>query len=278
MQAPRALGDDFSMRAVVLDANGCFTSTPHQWKIDNLHFADGQTHAGQPTIDLAGKLSVPTADFADATFEVIATAAGRSAKASIQATSPANYEAMLAGVRPRAAGRARRGGGRHPRDGVDRRDRRPRRGRCGQAPRDSLLGVIGALGVLLGVVAFVGIRRSRKGKAFERAAEEAAHAERMREFEDQKRAREEKHAAQMQAHLDSVKGTADGRRGDGRRARRRAGAGVILPLDARREPRRPRRTRPFDSNRLVPVARHENMMMGPAGGVCPTCKRGSIRG
>ncbi|MGH7434202.1 MAG: hypothetical protein ACRENE_00840 [Polyangiaceae bacterium] len=264
------LGDDFSMRAVVLDANGCFTSTPIQWKVDNLHFADGQTHGGQPSVDAAGKLSVPSSDFADATFDVVATAAGRSAKASIQATSPANYEAMLAqsGLGPQGesseAAVAILATG-----SIGATDARAEDG-AGKR-RAIFIAVIGGMVVLLGVVAFIGIRRSRKGKAFEQAAEER-HAERLRDFEDQKRVREEKHAAQMQAHLDSVKKAQDA--AAAMAAARSSGPGPVFCPSCRREFPAATTYCPFDSNKLVPVAGHENMMMGPGGGVCPTCKRG----
>jgi hypothetical protein len=264
------LGDDFSMRAVVLDASGCSTSTPIQWTIANLHFADGQAHGGQPSVDAAGKLTVPSADFADATFEVVATAAGRSAKSAIQATSPTNYEAMLAqsGLGPQGesseAAVAILATG-----SIGATDSRAEDG-AGKR-RAIFIGVIVGLGALLGVVAFVGVRRSRKGKAFEHAAEER-HAERLREFEDQKKQREEKHAAQMQAHLDSVKKAQDA--AAAMAAARAAGPGPVFCPSCRREFPAATTFCPFDSNKLVPVAGHENMMMGPGGGVCPTCKRG----
>jgi hypothetical protein len=264
------LGDDFSLRAVVLDANGCFTSTPIQWTIASLHFQDGQPHGGQPTVDATGKLSVPSADFSDATFEVVATAAGRSAKATVQATSPANYEAMLAqsGLGPKgerdepsvailATGSIGAADSRAE-DGAGKR-------------RTIFIAVIGGLTALLAVIAFIGVRRARRGKMFEQAAEER-HADRLREFEDQKRDREEKHAAQMRAHLESVKKAQDA--AAAMAAARSSAVGAVFCPSCRREFPAATTYCPFDSNRLVAVAGHENMMMGPAGGICPTCKRG----
>ncbi len=130
--------------------------------------------------------------------------------------------------------------------------------------------VIGGMVVLLGVVAFNGIRRARRGKAFEQAAEER-HAERLREFEDQKRVREEKHAAQMKAHPRTAKKAQDA--AAAMAAARNSGPGpVFRPVVPARVPAATTYC-PFDSNKFVPVAGHENMMMGPGGGVCPTCKR-----
>jgi hypothetical protein len=263
------LGDDFAFRAVVLDENGCFTSTPIQWTVASVRFQDGQPHVALPAIDATGKLTVPSADFADASFDVVATAAGRSAKASVQATSPANYEAMLAqsGLDPKgerdepsvailATGSIGASDVRAE-DGAHRR-------------RTIFIAVIGGLTAVLGLVAALGIRRARKGKMFEQAAEER-HAERLREYEDQKREREEKHAVQMRAHLESVKRTQEARAAMAERA---GTAGPVFCPSCRREFPGATTYCPFDSNRLVAVAGHENLMVGPAGGVCPTCKRG----
>jgi hypothetical protein len=263
------LGDAFSLRAVVLDENGCFTSTPIQWTIASLRFQDGQAHGGQPSVDAAGKLTVPSVDFSDATFDVIATAAGRSAKASVQAASPANYEAMLAqsGLGPNGesdqASVAILATGSIGATDVRAEDGAGRR-------RTIFVSVIGGLTALLAVVAFIGVRRARRGKLAEQAAEER-HAERLREFEEQKREREEKHASQMRAHLESVKKAQDA--AAAMAVARNSGGPVFCP-SCRREFPAGTTYCPFDSNRLVAVAGHENLMMGPAGGVCPTCKRG----
>src|ERR1019366_2796308 len=88
-------GDTFGFWAVVVDASGCPTGTAIQWALGAMQFKEGQAHARVPTIDAAGKLAMP-ADCPDATFEVVATAAGRSARASVDVTSPANYEALVA--------------------------------------------------------------------------------------------------------------------------------------------------------------------------------------
>ncbi len=93
----------------------------------------------------------------------------------------------------------------------------------------------------------------------------------MREYEEQKREREAQHAAQMHAHLESVKRAAGGR---GRQAARASTAGPVFCPSCRREFPGATTYCPFDSNRLVAIGGHENLMIGPAGGICPTCKRG----
>jgi hypothetical protein len=242
------VGDLFGFRAVVVDGAGCPTGTPIQWAIGALRFKDGQAHTGGPAIDGSGKVSTPP-DCADATFDVVATAAGRSARSSVDVTSPANYEALLAG------------------SGLDRNGER-------DEPAVALLatGSIGvvALAIALGIVAAIGIRRSRKARAVERAAEER-HAERMREFEAKKRDREEAHAAQLRAHFESV---ANAQQAAEEAAARGVDTGPMFCPSCRREFSGGGAYCPFDSNRLVAIEGHRDLMVGPSGGVCPTCRRG----
>jgi hypothetical protein len=261
------LGDEFTFRALVVDAIGCGTGTPIQWSVANVRFPDGQLHAAQPAIDASGRLSVPSADFADATFDVVAAAAGRSTRASVQAVAPANYEALLAQSGLDANGERAEpavailatgslgGSDVRAEDGAHRR-------------RLAFIVVVGALVVLLGIVAAIGARRAKKGRQFERAAEER-HSVKLREFEREKRDREDRHAAQMRAHLESV-----ARAQQAASSMREAASGPMFCPSCRREYPPGTTYCPFDSNRLVAVAGHEDMMTGPAGGICPTCKRG----
>jgi hypothetical protein len=263
------LGDDFTFRAVVIDANGCVTGTPIQWSVASLKFQDGLPHPALPTIDASGKLSVPSADFTDANLEVVATAAGRSARASVQATSAANYEALLA-----QSGLDARGEREEPAiailatESIGASDSRAEDG--ARRRRAIFIAVVAGLTLVLGVVAVIGARRARKGRRVEQAAEEV-HAEKMREHEEQKRHREEQHAAQTRAHHESV---ARAQQAAAQMAARGAASGPMFCPSCRREYPPGSTFCPFDSNRLVAVAGHQDIMAGPAGGVCPTCKRG----
>lgn len=263
------LGDDFTFRAVVLDANGCATGTPIQWTVASLKFQDGLPHPAAPTIDAAGKLSVPSADFTDANLEVVATAAGRSARASVQATSAANYEGLLA-----QSGLDARGERDEPAiailatGSIGASDSRAEDG--ARRRRLIFIGVVAGLTLILGLVAFFGARRARKGRAVEQAAEDL-HAEKMREHEDQKRQREVQHAAQLRAHHESV---ARAQHAAAAMAAHGATSGPMFCPSCRREYPPGSTFCPFDSNRLVAVAGHQDIMSGPAGGICPTCKRG----
>ncbi len=266
------LGDTFAFHARVLDASGCPTGTAIQWTLGPVVFRDadsGAAHAAQPSLDASGKLTVPAEDFSDATFDVVATAAGRSARASVQVTSPANYGALLAqsGLDPNGerdepsvtnlATVAIGGSGGRAEDGARRR-------------RLVFVCIVGGLTVLLGGVALVGARRLKKARDAHRAAEER-HADKMREYERSKREREQQHAAQMKAHLESV---ALAQQQAAAAAARGISSGPMFCPSCRRELPAGTTHCPFDSNRLVSVAGHEALMSGPAGGLCPTCHRG----
>ncbi len=262
------LGDTFSFRAVVLDGNGCATPTPIQWSIAGLHFKDGLAHPEQPVID-AGKLTVPSAPAADATFDVVATAAGRGARASVQTTSPAGYEALLAqsGLGPSGeegdpavvilATGTLGASDAHAEDGARRR-------------RTWFIAVVGGLALALGAVGLVARRRARRALDLEQAAV-ARHSSKMRDFEQQKRQREEQHAEQMRAHLQSV---ALAQQMTAAAAKRGVAAVRTFCPSCRREFTGGGGFCPHDANRLVAVDGHENLLTGPPGGVCPTCKRG----
>jgi hypothetical protein len=258
----------FGFRAVVVDAAGCLTGTPIQWTVGALRFKDGQSHPSAPSIDAAGKLTVPQ-DCADATFDVVATAAGRSARSSVEVTSPATYEALLAqsGLGPSGEvdepSVAVLATGSIGATNVKAEDSARQR-------RSTFIVVVAGLAVGLGILAAVGAMRSRKARGVAQAAE-TRHAERMQEYERQKRHREEAHAAQMNAHLESV---ANAQRAAEANAARGTLSGPMFCPSCRREFSGGGAFCPFDSNRLVEIEGHQDLLIGPSGGICPTCRRG----
>ena len=263
------LGDAFVFHAVVLDSGGCPTGTAIQWTVGAVAFKDGQTHPGVPAIDGSGNLTVPASDFTDATFDVVATAAGKSARAAVQVATPADYDALLAqsGLGPTGerdepavailATTAIGAENAKAEDGARKR-------------RLIFIGVVGGLTLLLLVVAILGATRSRKGRKVEAAAE-ARHVEKMRDFERHKTQREAQHAAQMKAHLESV---AVAQQQAAAAAARGQDTGPMFCPSCRREYPAGTTYCSFDSNRVVAIRGHEALMSGPSGGICPTCKRG----
>jgi hypothetical protein len=253
------LGDDFTFQAIVLDANGCHTATPIRWSIGAVRSKLG---AVVPSIDGTGKLVVPVGDQNGATFDVVATAAGHSARAAVEVTSRVDFEALLAQSGLNAKGE---------RDApavailatssLSTSDVRAEDG--ARRRRTLFIGIVGALAFLLGVVALFATLRTRRGRALESDAK-ARHAQKMLDYERQKREREERHAAAMQAHQESV----------ARAQQASASAGPLFCPSCHREFARGSDFCPFDANRLLLVAGHEALIAGPAGGICPTCRRG----
>ena len=252
-------GESFVFKANVTDAKGCPTSTQTIWALD-------KAAAGQASIDPSGKVSVP-GDATEGSFEVLVTAAGKSTRVTIDVASPSDYDSLLAQSGLNASGErddpavaiistgSLGGASTHGEDGSGRR-------------RGVFIAIVAALSVLLGVIALIGVRRSRKAAAIQRSAE-ARHAERVEDFEARKREREAQHAAQMQAHLESVK-----RAQEAAAAAGAPHAGEMVCPSCRREYPAGSTFCPQDANRLIPLAGHEDVLTGPSGGICPTCKRG----
>ncbi len=264
------LGEDFAFHAFVVDTNGCRTPTPLRWSLGPGRTEDGRSVATQASIDANGKLSVPADGPPEATFDVIVTAALRSARASVQVASPARFDALLA-----QSGLDSKGERDEPsvtslattelgtsnvraEDGAKRR-------------RMVFISIIAGLALVIGVAAIFGARRAQRARAIELEAK-ARHAEQMADYERQKREREEQHAREMRAHLESV-ARAQQVAAEAT-ARGHAVAGPRFCPSCRREFSAATEYCPFDSNRLVPVAGHEALVTGPSGGVCPTCRRG----
>lgn len=264
------LGENYRFRARVLDANGCPTDTVIQWSVGAPRAENAKTAESRPSIDSAGILNVPLGSVTDAKFDVIATAAGRSARASVEVTSAAQFEALLAqsGLDPNGerdepsvvalATTSLGASGARTQDGARER-------------RILFILIVTGLALILAIVAAFGALRGRKARRLERAAQ-ARHADRMREYHRLKRERDERQAVQARAHVESValaqQATADAAA---------AGLGPTGPLfcpSCHREFVAGSTYCPFDANRLVSVAGHEDIAAGPVGGICPTCHRG----
>lgn len=264
------LGEDFSFQAFVVDADGCRTPTPLRWSLGPGRAEDGRNVATQASIDSNGKLSVPSDGPPEATFDVIVSAALRSARATVQVASPARFDALLAqsGLdskgeldEPSVTSLATSSLGTsnvRAEDGAKRR-------------RLVFVSIIAGLALVLGVAAIFGARRAQRARALELAAK-LRHAEQLAEYERKKREREDQHAREMDAHLASV-ARAQQVAAEAT-ARGQAVAGPRFCPSCRREFSAVTEYCPFDSNRLVPVAGHEALVAGPSGGVCPTCRRG----
>jgi hypothetical protein len=264
------LGDVFSFSGVVLDANNCATSTPIQWAVGPVTFGDGQTHSAQPTIDASGKLTVPAADFADGKFEVVATAAEKSARARVEVASAANYDALLA-----QSGLDSTGALQEP--AVAAIDVSTAIGATGARAEDNaakrrvlFIAIIAGLAVILAALALVGRIRSLRVKRAEEFAE-LRHAERMQDYEKAKKEQDERNAVNMKKYQENI---AIAQQQAAAAAARGIDTGPVFCLSCRREFPGGISFCPFDANRLVTVRGHGELTNGPPGAVCPTCRRG----
>ncbi len=253
-------GDAFAFRAIVVDADGCATQTPTTWT-----FADPASVDKGVRVDANGKVTVAEGA-TEGTYDLVVSAAGKSARVSAVVASPSRYDDLLAasglddaGENQAAAVTAITGesiGGINVKaeDGSKRR-------------RTIFLAIVAVVALALGVVAIIGARRTRRAAAIEREAQER-HAERVREAEERRREKVARHAAATRAHEMSVAEAAKLAA-----AEPISGTKMMCPA-CRREYEPGSLFCPQDSNRLVALNSPQDLPMGPAGGMCPTCKRG----
>lgn len=243
-------GESFTFTATVRDTNGCPTSTATSWVASS----DGVV------VDATGKVTVPP-NAKEGTVDLVVSAAGKSAKVTVEVSSPADYDSLLAQSGLNASGEnetavvteiatSSLGGSDARAEG------------SGRTRRNIFIGVVGTLAAILGVLALVGRARTKKAEAIEREAEER-HERRVRETEERNREKMAKHAEALRAHEESVS----------RAAQITAGA-MACPACHREYAPGGSTFCPADGNQLVAVAGHEDMLDGPSGGICPTCKRG----
>lgn len=257
-------GESFTFKATVFDARGCATGTSTTWTVRGAKSDDGK-----PTVDNNGRLAVPD-NAPEGEVDVEVTAAGKSTHVTVVITSTAKYDELLKQSGLNAQGEQSDpsvaviatgtigGTSVHAEDGAKRR-------------RLVFVGVVSALALGVGVIALVGVRRSKRAAVLEREAEER-HAEKLREYEARKREKEAQHAAQMRAHLESVKRAQE--QAAAATAAEAAAFGPMVCPSCRREYAPGSTFCPQDANRLIPLAGHEDVLTGPSGAICPACKRG----
>jgi hypothetical protein len=160
------------------------------------------------TVDPSGKVSIGST-VPEGTFEIAATAANKETKVSVEVTSPARYDELLASSGLNASGEndaasvvgiastsIGAGEGR-----VE--DRAKQR-------RWMFIGLVGGVLFILAILATVLLRRARRAKALEAEAA-ARHETEVAEVLARRRGRHEEHAAQKRAHDESVAAAAAAR-------------------------------------------------------------------
>jgi hypothetical protein len=194
-------GETFQFRALVLDDKGCATRTPTSWKP-----AAGAPHG--VTVDSRGLVTVAK-DAPEGVVELVVEAAKKETRVTVEVTSPAHYDDLLAhsglnaeGENDAAAvvtiGSSSLGAGA---GSVE--DRSKTR-------RGLFIGIVAGVLVVLAVLAAVLGRRSRRADALVREATERHEAE-VADVLERRRIRGAEHAAQKRAHEESVAAAAAAR-------------------------------------------------------------------
>lgn len=246
-------GESFTFRAVVTDAKGCRTNVATTWAAPNA--PKGLTLDGA-TVHVAD-------DVPEGPYEIVATAADKGARVRLEVSSPANFDALLVQSGLGASGESTEAvvtslgtgslGGQEVRiEGAGRRR------------RALFVGVIGGIAMFLGVLALVGVRRSRKAKRLEREAD-IRHEAKVREVEERRREKVAAHADQQRAHEESVE-LARRLKEEKLQASKKA-----CPV-CRRQFAGATTFCPEDGAKLV-SAREVEAAAKPGGGICPVCQR-----
>ncbi|MFO0676646.1 MAG: zinc ribbon domain-containing protein [Polyangiaceae bacterium] len=213
-------------------------------------------------VDPTGRVSAGDSAV-EGVFELLVNARGKSAKVTVEIASSANYDALLAKGGLNAAGESDTAAvaiittGSIGSDGT-------RVEEQGKRSRAVFIAVVAIVSIGLGILAIVGVRRSRRAAAVAREAEER-HAAKLAEFEEHRRQKVADHERQMKAHMESVAKARDA-------AIARASARSMVCPACRREFPSGSTFCPHDGSALVVDGSVE--LQGTTGMVCPTCRRG----
>ncbi|WP_146649528.1 Ig-like domain-containing protein [Labilithrix luteola] len=188
-------GETFAFRPVVLDDKGCATKTSTTWQVSAADNGKGVS------VDKDGKVTVAS-DAPEGSVEIVATAAGKSTRVTIQVTQPGNYDDLLARSGLNAAGENDSAssvsiGTTSIGAGEGRVEDRSKTRRL------VFVAIIGGTLLVLGALALVLLRRSRRAASLEKQAADR-HQTRLREALDRRQQREEAHASQQRAHEASL--------------------------------------------------------------------------
>ena len=265
-------GESFSFRGVVVDAQGCATGQNVSFALAN---ADDTSKL---TVEPGGKVTV-SSGAALGSAELVATAAGKSTRVTVEVTSPSQYDELLARSGLNAKGENENaaitiiatqtiGGG------------EARAEDSGARRRLVFAGIVAALAVALLVVWLVVFRRSKRAKKLEAELEER-HAERVRVAEAKRRAQREKYESELSAHEASRKAASEAVMSAraaapavpvaGQGASPGASAEALICSACKREYPPGSLFCPHDGNRLQPASEARSIS---AGSICPACKRG----
>jgi hypothetical protein len=265
-------GESFVFRASVLDANGCPTGTVTTWSLA----AAGTSGGATVIVDPSGRVSVPV-DSAEGSAQVLVSAAGRSAKVTVDVTSPTHYDDLLAKSGLNSQGENDSASVAELATGsIGASDARAED--TSKQRRLLFISIVGGLALSLGAAALVFARRQKRATQLEKEADEA-YEERVRKAELERTAKRSAHESAVRAHHESLQRAQDAARAKAERAAER---GSAVPVPQRMVCPTCRKDYPLsstycpeDATKLVPMQGEASAGGGGAGGsICPACKRG----
>ncbi|HQY63334.1 MAG: hypothetical protein IPQ09_13520 [Myxococcales bacterium] len=272
-------GETFSFRAKIVDEAGCPLPATVKWV--------ARPKGPKITVDGQGLVSVAEGA-AEGSYELEASAEGKTARVTVEISTAANYDALLAKQGLNAAGEAESASVSLPSESIGSAEVAAEDGR--KARRATFMGIISAAVAALGAAYLVLRRRQKRALALE-TERITQHEDLVREIQARQDAKEATYREELEAHEASVrraekaKAKLAERERERARARARDGeqeaaAAVAAAATPAAEPelvcptcqRTLRDTTfcPHDGSRLVPKSVHEASV--PL--LCPTCKRG----
>lgn len=276
-------GESFQFRGMVLDDKGCATRTPTTWKLSP------KAPPGV-TVDAKGNVTVGK-DVPEGPFELVVAAADKDTRVTVEVTSPAKYDDLLASSGLNSSGEndaaaivtiasssIGAGEGRVE-DGAKKR-------------RWIFIGIVGTVLVILAIVGVVLRGRSRRAAALEHDAAQRHEAE-VADVLERRRVQKEEYAAQKRAHEESVQAAARAKSAAAAAAIAAAAAAkaAAAPMEAAGSMMCPTCGRDYvspttfcahDGAALVPTSKAPGGLAYPASGaiassaakrgkICPTC-------
>ncbi len=263
-------GETFPFRAKVVDEAGCPLPSTVKW-------TTRAPREPKVSVDAQGRVSV--ADGApEGSYELEASAEGKTARVTVEISTAANYDALLAKQGLNAAGEAESASVSLPTESIGSAEVAAEDGR--RARRATFVGIIAAAVAALGVAYLVLRRRQKRALALE-TERLAQHEDLVREIQARQEAKEAAYREELVAHEESVR-RAERAKAKLAAARAREAAAVPAPVVSAPTPepelvcptcqRALRGTTfcPHDGSRLVAKSADD----GAVPLLCPTCKRG----
>lgn len=264
-------GEAFPFRAKVVDEAGCPLPAAVKWTAR-------PPKDPKVTVDAQGRVSVAEGA-AEGSYELEASAEGKTARVTVEISTAANYDALLAKQGLNAAGEAESASVSLPTESIGSAEVAAEDGR--KARRATFVGIIAAAVAALGVAYLVLRRRQKRAQALE-TERLAQHEDLVREIQARQEAKEVAYREELVAHEESVR-RAEKAKAKLAAARARDAEGAAPVGVAPAPPPEPELVCPTCQRTLrgTTFCPHDGSKLVPKGALeaavpllCPTCKRG----